>query len=259
MTATPPVIRWVGGKRHLVPELLSRVPRQFGRYFEPFAGGAALFFALGPQSAVLADRNADLVELYAALRDDVDAVFGHVHRHREYYAVRRAWNEGRFAPGAERASAFLWLSSNCFNGLWRVNRHGHLNSAHGSVTRLPTLEALRAASAALQGVELVAGDYRAAVADAQRGDLVYLDPPYDGTYAGYTVDRACQAEIAFTARTLAARGVHVLASNADTVAVRTLYAGWRIDRMHRRGTMNSNPARRGRVAELLIASPGGSP
>ena len=44
-----PVIKWVGGKTKLLPELIARLPDRFERYYEPFAGGAALFFRVAPE------------------------------------------------------------------------------------------------------------------------------------------------------------------------------------------------------------------
>ena len=41
-----PFVKWVGGKRSLLPELLKRMPPKFNNYYEPFVGGGALFFAL---------------------------------------------------------------------------------------------------------------------------------------------------------------------------------------------------------------------
>src|SRR6476469_10522903 len=73
VTASP-VVKWVGGKTKLLPELLSRMPERFNRYYEPFAGGAALFFRLAPKRAVLADYNHDLVGLYTAVAKDVASV-----------------------------------------------------------------------------------------------------------------------------------------------------------------------------------------
>ena len=67
-----PFLKWVGGKRQLLPELLERVPRGFDTYFEPFLGGGALFFSLLPEKAVLSDTNERLVRTYRAVRDDVD-------------------------------------------------------------------------------------------------------------------------------------------------------------------------------------------
>jgi DNA adenine methylase len=74
-----PIVKWAGGKGELVSELVSAMPRAIGTYVEPFAGGAALFFALASEPrprfvrAHLNDRNAELVASYRAVRDDVDA------------------------------------------------------------------------------------------------------------------------------------------------------------------------------------------
>src|SRR5687767_9186926 len=123
-----PIVKWVGGKGKLVEELVSRAPRTYRRYFEPFAGGAALFFRLAPPSAALSDVNADLIGCYRAVRDEVDAVIPALARHRDahseayYYAVRQGWNHAPpDAPAAERAATFIYLNKTCYNGLWRVN------------------------------------------------------------------------------------------------------------------------------------------
>src|SRR5262245_9021162 len=120
-----PVIKWVGGKTKLLPELLARMPERFGRYYEPFAGGAALFFRVAPPRAVLADSNADLIALYTAIAKDVGAVIRKLESHRDahdqmhYYAMRQKWNEHHASwPLAERAAAFVYLNKTCFNGLW---------------------------------------------------------------------------------------------------------------------------------------------
>src|SRR5215510_15360155 len=88
-----PVVKWVGGKTKLLPELLARMPARFGRYYEPFAGGAALFFRVAPERAVLADSNSDLIALYTCLAGDVAGVIRRLEHHRtahceaHYYAT----------------------------------------------------------------------------------------------------------------------------------------------------------------------------
>src|SRR5687768_729326 len=69
-----PVVKWVGGKTKLLSELIERLPPRMGRYYEPFAGGAALFFRVAPARAVINDGNADLIRTYRALAIDSDAV-----------------------------------------------------------------------------------------------------------------------------------------------------------------------------------------
>src|SRR5262245_12632437 len=78
-----PIVKWVGGKSKLVPELMRRLPSSFRRYFEPFAGGAALFFHLAPRAAVLSDVNGELISLYRAVRDNVEAVIAELAAHRD--------------------------------------------------------------------------------------------------------------------------------------------------------------------------------
>src|SRR5438477_1268232 len=77
-----PVVKWVGGKTKLLPELLARMPERFARYYEPFAGGAAVFFRIAPERAVLADSNPDLIGLYTCLARDVTGVIRRLEHHR---------------------------------------------------------------------------------------------------------------------------------------------------------------------------------
>jgi DNA adenine methylase len=264
-----PVVKWVGGKTRLMPELLARVPERFARYYEPFAGGAALFFRLAPRRAVLADSNADLVGLYSALATDVAAVIRKLEHHRSvhdeahYYAMRTRWNDRDASwPAAERAAAFIYLNKTCFNGLWRVNRSGDFNVPIGRYTDPPICvpDTLRAAAGVLAHAELRCGDYRTAVADAGRGDFVYFDPPYDpvtttANFTSYTVDAFTgqdQRALADCARELVSRGCRVMLSNSDTPFIRSIYRGFRQERVKCPRAINSNAAKRGDVDELLI-------
>jgi DNA adenine methylase len=266
-----PVVKWVGGKTKLLPELLARMPAKYNRYFEAFAGGAALFFRVAPDSAVLNDFNPDLINLYRTLATNVAGVVRGLERHRavhdekHYYATRARWNDPDAAwPAHERAAAFIYLNKTCFNGLWRVNRAGDFNVPIGRYTDPPICvpEALRAAHAALGRADLRCGDYRAAVAEASRGDFAYFDPPYDpltptASFTSYTAGafgREQQAELADTARQLVARGCHVMLSNSDTPFIRSLYKGFQIDRVKCSRAINSDASKRGDVDEVIVTA-----
>jgi DNA adenine methylase len=236
----------------------------FGRYYEPFAGGAALFFRLAPQRAVIGDSNADLMAMYGAIAGDVEAVIGQLEWHRDrhsevhYLATRTAWN-AKSGSAIARAAMFVYLNKTCFNGLWRVNRRGENNVAFGRYTNPPICvpDALRAAALVLAGATLRTGDYREVLNDIKRGDFAYFDPPYDGTFTAYTAGGfgdAQQAEVAFTARAIAARGCKVMVSNADTPRVRALYAGMRIDVVKCGRAINSDAAKRGDVDEVIVTA-----
>lgn len=264
-----PVVKWAGGKSRLLPELRARLPPRWGRYFEPFGGGAALFFALAPERGVLGDANADLMRMYRALATDANAVIrklaSHARAHSTayYYIARERWNTRRAAWAlATGAAAFLYLNKTCYNGLWRVNRAGGFNVPCGRYTRPPICvpDALLAAQGMLRRAELRCGDYRATIADAERGDLLYLDPPYapvtaTARFTSYTArafGRDDQRALAATARRLVARGCHVVLSNSDTPFIRDLYAGFRIDAVRCARSINSSADRRGDVSELII-------
>lgn len=269
--STSPIIKWVGGKSKLLGELAARLPPRHERYFEPFAGGAALFFHLAPARAVLADRNADLIGMYQAVAADAPGMIRRLAIHRaahdqaHYYEVRERWNDRSVSwSPIDRAATFVYLNRTCFNGLWRVNRSGAFNVPMGRYTnpRICDPDALAAAATVLRGAEVRCADYRAAVADAGRGDLVYFDPPYDpltptSSFTSYTGDGfglEQQAELAELVRTLAARGCHVLLSNSDTPRVRALYRGLRIDRVRCPRAINSDAARRGDVDEVIVVA-----
>jgi DNA adenine methylase len=259
----------VGGKTKLLPELVARAPERFDRYYEPFAGGAALFFRLAPRRAVLADSNADLIALYTAIASDAGAVIRRLEEHRaahceaHYYATRARWNEHHATwPEAERAAAFIYLNKTCFNGLWRVNRAGDFNVPIGRYTDPPICvpDALRAAQNVLARAQLRHADYKAAVADMKPNDFVYFDPPYDpvtttSNFTSYTAGAFSpddQRDLARVARELVARGCMVMLSNSDTPFVRGLYKGFRVERVRCPRAINSNAAKRGDVDELII-------
>lgn len=265
-----PVIKWVGGKSKLLPELLARLPRTWRRYYEPFAGGAALYFRLAPRAAVLNDRNPDLIGMYRAIARDVDAVIRRLELHRKnhdeayYYETRERWNDTSVSwSPVDRAAAFIYLNKTCYNGLWRVNRSGAFNVPMGRYVDPPicTPDALRAAARLLAGTELRSGDYRDAVADAGPGDLVYFDPPYvpltvTSSFTSYTGDgfgADDQRALAELAARLVARGVRVVLSNSDTRFVRTLYGahGLRIERVLCARAINCKATHRGDVAEVI--------
>jgi DNA adenine methylase len=264
-----PIVKWVGGKTKLLPELLARMPERFNRYYEPFAGGAALFFRLAPKRAVLADSNPDLIGLYTAVANNVEAVIKRLQGHRDahdeahYYDMRARWNDrDQQWSTPERAAAFIYLTKTCFNGLWRVNRAGAFNVPIGRYTDPPICvpDALRAAHQVLSRAEIRRADYRTAVKDAKAGDFLYFDPPYDpvtttANFTSYTADAFGpdeQRALAETARELVARGCQVMLSNSDTPFIRSIYKGFRVERVKCPRAINSNAAKRGDVDEVIV-------
>jgi DNA adenine methylase len=267
--AAAPIVKWAGGKSRLLDELVARAPERYRRYFEPFVGGAALYFRLRPRLAVLSDSNADLINMYRCVAGHVEAVIQRLARHRAahgsdyYYGVRERWNQpGGFEADVDRAAAFIYLNKTCYNGLWRVNSRGRFNVPLGRYddpTIFDQLQ-LRAASRMLQRAELGAHHFADAVEKARAGDFVYFDPPYHplsdtAHFTSYT--STCfgaddQRELARVARALVRRGCTVVVSNSDTAFVRELYRGFLIDVVDCARAINSKASARGPQRELII-------
>jgi len=265
-----PVLKWAGGKTQLLDRILPLLPARIDTYFEPFVGGAAVFFALARtkrfRRAVLADRNEELVEVYRALQQDVDGVVAALarlashHDEAAYYAVRAS----RPRRAATRAARLIYLNKTGYNGLYRVNRAGEFNVPFGRHVRPTILDEpnLRAASLALQGVELVVDDFSAVSARARPGDAVYLDPPYlplSRTSSFTAYDRHAfgdedHARLAAVFGELSARGVPAVLSNSATPRTRELFSRFRVMEVPAGRAINSQVERRGPVMELLVVN-----
>src|SRR5579862_6699126 len=121
------LLKWPGGKRAMLKHIFPFVPSTFNRYYEPFVGGGALFFALRPMQAMLADNNAELINCYKQVRDCPDAVIAQLSKLKnskeDYYAIR----ESTPTDNTDRAARFIYLMTLSFNGIHRVNLQGNFN------------------------------------------------------------------------------------------------------------------------------------
>ena len=239
-------------------------------YHEPFLGSGAVFFQvqarLSPQRIALSDGNAELIETFTAVRDDVEEVIRelevHANRHdkKHFYEVRDRQPLDLFP--AARAARLIYLNRTCFNGLYRVNSKGRFNVPMGSYANPTILDGddLRAASACLAGVDLASGPFTRVLDNARRGDFVYFDPPYvplsaTASFTAYTRDSfgpKDQEELAQVYRALDKRGCLLMLSNSDTPWARELYADFRFEVLQARRSINSRSDRRGPVGELVV-------
>lgn len=265
-----PFLKWVGGKTQLLPQIVPRMPKTFRRYFEPFVGGAAMFFDLRQRRpdmpAVLQDVNEELVNAYCSVRDDVEGVIAALREHRyeeeHYYAVR-AQRPSDLLP-TKRAARTIFLNKTGYNGLYRVNRSGQFNVPFGRFTNplFCDAENLRACARALAKVEIAVADFSAVLTKARRGDFVYFDPPYvplspTSDFTAYIpggFGEAEQRKLAKVFAKLAARGVSVMLSNSDTPLVRELYADFTIDTVLASRSINSKGSGRGKLNEVIVRS-----
>ena len=263
-----PIIKWAGGKGALLKQIAPFFPEStdYQRYFEPFLGGAAVFFHLQPPQSYLFDLNADLVELYTMVRDDVEGVIDALtphHNARDYFDEVRVQDTATLS-GLERAARFIFLNRTCYNGLYRVNSKGQFNVPFGRHIN-PTIcdaKGLRAASRALENAQLNVADFETSLADCRAGDFIYFDPPYaplsaTSSFISYTkdgFDANDQRRLAELYRELDRRGCLLMLSNSSAPLVYELYQGFSLHKIAARRAINSKASGRGTVLELLVTN-----
>jgi len=263
-----PFLKWAGGKSRLIPKYAPYLPSRddIRRYYEPFIGSAALFFHLQPSQARLSDYNWKLVETYQIVRDRLDELIAALQPHRnekDYYYRVRSQNPKKLSP-VQRAARLIYMNKTCYNGLYRENKKGQFNVPFGRYKRpkICDRERLRAASGALQGIELCDADFAKAICDAGPGDFVYFDPPYVPlnatssftSYSRFGFDDEDHRRLAQIYHELTARGCRVMLSNSSAPLVSDLYEGhgYHIVEVQARRNINSKGHKRGPVTELLI-------
>lgn len=262
--SSTPLLKWPGGKRALVKHILALMPASFKRYYEPFVGGGALFFALNSDESVLADKNAELVNCYCQVRDSPQEVVSYLselkNNRADYYAVRAS----RPSAAAARAARLIYLTTLSFNGIHRVNQQGEFNVPYGHKTHLVVCNPVKIyeASARLGSARLLCADFEEAVVDARAGDVIYLDPPYTVAHGnnGFLKYNARifswddQVRLARVATALHRRGCHVLVSNAHHPSIEDLYSGFNMKLISRASVIAASAGSRGEVTECIFYS-----
>lgn len=268
-----PFLKWAGGKRQLLNEIRSYLPKEFGAYFEPFIGAGAVLFDLQPCQATINDTNGELVNCYRVIKDAPEALIEAALKHQpskeHYYAIRELDRDKikfNALSEVERAARIIFLNKTCFNGLFRVNSRGHFNVPFGDYAqpKIVDPQTIRAISGYLNAAEvsILHGDFEDAVAAATKGDLIYFDPPYDplsdtSSFTGYSANsfgREQQQRLKVLADRLIDRGCFVLLSNSATEFIRELYNDNRYVTVEVAASRNINSvgSKRQKISELLI-------
>lgn len=252
-----PFLKWVGGKNRLFKYLRPLVPEQFDAYYEPFLGSGAVFFGLRPRRAFLSDINPHLVSTYIVVRDRVEELIEHLREHaakssRYYYNVIRA--KCRYEKDRVRHAAMLiYLVQYSYCAKLFVPDRGEFQCCYEPRGRQITSiyeERLRAASAALQGAEILVRPFYQI--EIESGAFYYLDPPYhdsDVKYYKAEFNEIDQIQVAELCRRIDAAGAYFMVSNSDTPFIREIYRGFRFDVVRRpSGVFGTAPG----VQELVI-------
>ena len=271
-----PVLKWAGGKTQLIPKLEDYFPKYFKRYFEPFAGGLAVFLHLrktrGKFEAFLSDYNYELINCYRIIQENARFLFPvllkHQRKHNKQYYLETRRIHAADLSNLERAARLIYLNKTCYNGLYRVNSNGEFNVPMGSYKNPKILDELNllAVSAALENSTIQHADFGDVVEQAEKGDFIYFDPPYyteENGFTGYIrqqnsgraeFGQAQHSRLAKVAKELKRKGCYVLISNSESEFIKSIYSGFTIYLVHARNIINCNGNGRGLKRELIITN-----
>ncbi len=287
-----PFIKWVGGKTQLIEQLEALLPADFDTwenvtYIEPFVGGGAMLFYMlqthsNIKSAIINDINGDLTTCYRVVRDNPsELIFALKSIQRDYYALRSEEDRKQFfiqhrdefntkmLDPIRNTTLFFFLNRTCFNGLYRVNKAGLFNVPFGRYETPMICDAntIYADSELLQNVEILTGDYQQTLGHARGNTLFYFDPPYRplsntssfNDYAKEAFNDLAQRRLKEFCDQVGQAGYKFMLSNSDCFNTplkdrffEDLYLDYYIDRVWASRSVNANPAKRGKLQEILV-------
>lgn len=232
------VLKWVGSKSRIMSELVKHLPAG-RRLVEPFAGSCAVMMNTDYEEYLIADINPDLINMYRQIQMHAEqftllaqSIFAENKSEEAYYHIREEFNKSIGLTLLVRAAYFLYLNRNGYRGMCRYSQKGDFNVPYGNY-RSPyfPLEEIKAFAIKSQRAMIICADFKQTLSEVIPGDVVYCDPPYDGTFTGYSAGGFSAGDQAFLAGVLTQFSHYmnpVVVSNSDTQMVRELYSGFEI-------------------------------
>lgn len=189
----PHPIPYQGSKRNLADQILRLFPEQFDSLIEPFAGSAAITIASAyyfkANSFIINDINEPLINLWDTIINNPKSIIKsyydiwngqHGNEEEYYYEIRNRFND------TKQPEYLLFLLAKCVKAAVRYNAQGGFNQSPDKrrLGRNPSLmrdDILRVSQLLKGKIQLHSEDYQKVLDLATSDDLVYMDPPYQGT------------------------------------------------------------------------------
>jgi DNA adenine methylase len=218
---TGQLLKWIGNKHRFAKEIVSYFPQKYKVYREPFLGSGAVLGTLAPENGVGSDSFEPLIEIWTTLRQDPDRLKRwYSHRwHRftsgdkaeEYEKIKSRYNSQ--PNGAD----LLFLSRACYGGVVRFRKaDGHISTpcgVHDPISPAAFARRVEEWHARTAGTTFAVQEYGRAMEAAEKGDLVYCDPPYTFTQSIlYRAQSFDLADLFRATRECKRRGVYVALS-----------------------------------------------
>lgn len=265
-----PFLKWVGGKRQLMPIITELMPKKFTNYYEPFVGGGAVLFHTQPKNAVINDLNENLINVYKTIKNNPEELIADLKTHKNeseyFYDIRILDRTVDFEnlSDIKKASRVIYLNKTCYNGLYRVNNSGEFNSPFGRYKNPNIINdiTIRAVSKYLNKnkIQILNTDYEKVLEDPEKGSFVYFDPPYhpvskSSNFTGYIqggFDMYEQIRLRDLCVKLDKKGIKFMLSNSAVPLIEDIYKEFNITYVKANRSINSNGKKRGEVDEVII-------
>lgn len=275
-TKNKPILKWAGGKSDLLPLIREKVFQVYKSnshqsFFDVFGGGASvtLEFTKDFDYIYFNDTNQELVELYKCVKKSPKELMKLLDIHQDnhskdyYYKIRQMDRNENYSKlsSIERAARMLYLNKTCYNGLYRVNTKGYFNVPIGLPMNRKIYDYINLMNfhQSFQNVVIFNQDYSSVIKKAKKGDIVYIDPPYDKlkadsfiSYNGKLFDAFDQERLASDIDDLTAKGIYVIFSNSNTERIQKLYKNYLTDKTYIKARRKLSSKANGRNLETEI-------
>ena len=265
-----PFIKWAGGKRQIIKELTDSLPKNYNRYFEPFIGGGALFFAVRPKNAYISDINPELINLYNTVKNNTHSLIKDLLRYKntetEFYRIRNLDRTPDYKnlTNIEKAGRFIYLNKTCYNGLYRTNSKGQFNAPYGFYKNPNIIDEqnLKICSELLKETEIGLSDFSNIENKIKTRDFVYFDPPYipinkTSSFTKYYKDdfnTGSQIKLKELCDRLNKKNIYFMLSNSYNETALNLYKEYNIKKINAIKAINCKADKRGTINELIITN-----
>ncbi|AIR84873.1 DNA adenine methylase [Pantoea rwandensis] len=254
------ILKWAGSKAGIMPALSVHLP-QGKRLVEPFAGSCAVMMNTDYPQYLIADINPDLINLYRQVKEHTRPfivmaaqMFNQNANFEDYYRIRGEFNLCLSLTLLQRAVYFLYLNRHGYRGLCRYNQKGGFNTpfAKNDTAYFPLAE-IEAFAEKAQRATFICADFKETLQMVEGGDVVYCDPPYDGTFSQYFGDGFGKEQHSQLASMLAgiADTNAVVCSNSDNEFTRQLYSRFNTSSVTAPRSIGSKAGDAKRGAEII--------
>ena len=279
-----PFLKWVGGKRKLIPQLEAKFPDYIKSneftYVEPFLGGGAMFFHLitkyNIKKAYLNDLNDKLIDCYQNVRDHSEKLIKQLKKlEKNYYASgdkklfylesREEFNN--LGSSVKKSALLIFLNKTGFNGMYRENSKGHLNIPFGDMgnPKICDKDLIENISKLLNenDIEFSSKSFEDILIN-EKSVFYYLDPPYrpiskTSDFTSYTsnkFDDELQLKLKEYCNKINLKDSFVMQSNSfsEDKFFQKLYSDMKIKNIYAARSISADGSKRGKAKEILITN-----